>query len=141
MNKNIEKEQKTLFCIYIKIFIDVFLVGILGFYFFDGLNVSPDAKTVWQTIGVMLLLAGIPLGMKLFHDKTKPIEAMEDLSAAWKIYRKWWIVRAALIVGALLVNLFLFILLRDNSMFYCLLMSLAAWLFCKPDKLKKIEEI
>ncbi|MDR1698680.1 MAG: hypothetical protein LBR75_02495, partial [Prevotellaceae bacterium] len=83
-NIKIDKEQKTLFYIYIKVFIDVLLVGVLGFYFFDGLQVLPETKSVLQTIGVLLMLAGIPLGMKLFHDKTKPIDEMENLVAAWK---------------------------------------------------------
>ncbi len=136
-----EKEQKTLFYLYIKVFLDILLVGGIGFYFFAGIDVLPETKTIWQSVGVMLTLVCIPLGMKVFYDKTKPIDEMEDLTAAWKIYRKWWIVRGLLIVGAMLFNLFLFIILRDNSMLYCLLMTLVAWLFCKPNKLKYIEKV
>jgi len=143
MNENIkiEKEQKLLFYIYIGVFVDVLLIGGIGLYFFDGLNVLSETQSILKTIGIMLMLISIPLGMKLFNDKTKPIDEMEDLLAAWKIYLKWWSVRGAFIVGALFVNLFLYVFLRDDSLFYCVLISLFAWLFCKPDKLKKVENI
>ena len=138
MNENltIEKEYKTLFSFYISVFVDVLLIGGIGFYLFDGIKVLPETKSVLQTIGVMAMLISIPLGLMIFNKKTKPIDEMEDLPAAWKIYRKCWLVRAALVVSALLINLILFVLLRDNSLFYCVLMLLAAWLFCKPNQLK-----
>jgi hypothetical protein len=135
-NSLIRKQYQSLLLVYYSIFIDVIAFGAFALYFFDGkFTFAAETKTSMQSIGVLIMMVSIPLGLMIFNKKTKEIDEMSNLVAAWDIYRKWWMIRSVLIVGAVMINLVFFVLLKDSSLLFAMMMSLVAWLFCKPNQL------
>ena len=92
---------------------------------------------------IVLLVASIPLALKLFSMKVKKLAAREDLDEDAKAARYLPLAAWRLVaIGAdLLVGIALFYLLGSRSMVYCAAIAAVALVFCKPSEVKADNEL
>jgi len=126
------------------------LIGVIGFllvyyFFFKDIDFSQqfsDNVTVkFQMAGILVLLIAIPLGLKYYSIQVKKIRDIKNEEEKIKKYTNLFIVRLAAIEFPLLLNLMMFIITKNTSMMYCVGIAFLALLFCKPNKIKMLEEL
>ncbi|MCD8260753.1 MAG: hypothetical protein LUD15_04065 [Bacteroides sp.] len=87
---------------------------------------------ILETIGILLVIAMVPLSLKLFsrvlHRKIDRIPFAEALQQ----YQKWSLIRVLLLLTATLYNIVVYYLTLHSIGALCLMIGLTASLFCIP---------
>lgn len=113
--------------------------------YFLGKTVSIDSFSgrgiMLQSVGILLLLICIPLGLKTFSIKIRKIKLIEDENEKLTKYLYWARIRIASVAIPLLFNILIYYLTQNNSMIFSAGISALALLFCKPQKHKMEEEL
>jgi len=87
---------------------------------------------VLNSIGVLLMLLCVPLGMKLFSTKTKEVSKGLNAKSLLAQYHKWSLVRTSLVGISIIANITIYYLTLNTNALLCALMTMVASLFCRP---------
>ncbi|MCD8167671.1 MAG: hypothetical protein LUE93_17200 [Bacteroides sp.] len=87
---------------------------------------------ILETIGILLVIAMVPLSLKLFsrvlHRKIDRLPFAEALQK----YQQWSLIRVLLLLSATLYNIVVYYLTLHSIGALCLMIGLTASLFCIP---------
>jgi hypothetical protein len=99
------------------------------------ITLCPDVVTNLERISMILLLASIPLALKLFQKKTEMISPDISEEEHYNIALHWANVRIWIVASALYVNEALFAVTKNSSMiFCCLIAAIVLVFFCRYKK-------
>ncbi|NDW11590.1 hypothetical protein D0T50_01650 [Bacteroides sp. 214] len=87
---------------------------------------------ILETLGVLLVIAEVPLSLKLFNIMLKKMSAMENISDRLETYKTWSAVRLAMLETAAVLNIIIYYLTMNNIGGFCAVIALAASIFCFP---------
>lgn len=119
---------------------------LLGAGEFDLIPVGALADNVqatyyFETIGILLTAACVPLSLKLFSLVLKKKIDHMTITLALKRYVQWSIVRLGLLEVAIVLNLLCYYLTMSSTGNLCMLICLTASLFCLPSKKRLRNEL
>lgn len=99
------------------------------------ITLCPDVVANLERISMILLLASIPLALKLFQKKTEMISPDISEEEHYNIALYWANVRIWIVASALYVNEALFAVTKNSSMiFCCLIAAIVLVFFCRYKK-------
>lgn len=128
--------KQLLFCYYIAftLFFAVFFIclNVVKSYSFDF---PKNLIIALQSVGIMYVMASIPFALWYFHRIVLKIKTIDDNVKVRK-YKNAALIRIFLIAFGVLLNVMLYCVLHDKSMFYCAVIAALAFIFCKPQKAK-----
>jgi hypothetical protein len=127
------------------VYASAILAAVLGYYLtFKGNLVidaqSPNGITI-SSIFIIYIIGSIPLTLGGFHLLTKKWMAIENLTEKLKKYEKAAIWRLIIIGASVALGVFLFYILRSQSMIFCAGIAAIALFFCKPSEAKINSEL
>lgn len=130
--KNLQSHLKKLFWINTLsiIVVTIALMYIIGPFW--GENIEPNV--VFERYAIIVTLACIPLGLKLFHSAIKKIEREKDKDIYLNKYRKAFYTRFAIIDAAVIFNLIGFYLFESQNLILMAVICIFALFFCFPGK-------
>lgn len=139
------KILKKLTFVYYAVYASAILAAVLGYYLtFKGNLVidaqSPNGITI-SSIFIIYIIGSIPLTLGGFHLLTKKWIAIEDLTEKMKRYENAAIWRLIIIGLSIALGVFLFYILRSQSMIFCAGIAAIALFFCKPSEPKIKSEL
>lgn len=119
---------------------------LLGAGEFDLIPVGALADNVqatyyFETIGILLTAACVPLSLKLFSLVLKKKIDHMTITLALKRYVQWSIVRLGLLEVAIVLNLLCYYLTMSSTGNLCMLICLTASLFCLPSEKRLRNEL
>lgn len=119
---------------------------LLGAGEFDLIPVGSLADNVqatyyFETIGILLTAACVPLSLKLFSLVLKKKIDHMTITLALKRYVQWSIVRLGLLEVAIVLNLLCYYLTMSSTGNLCMLICLTASLFCLPSEKRLRNEL
>lgn len=119
---------------------------LLGAGEFDLIPVGTLADNVqatyyFETIGILLTAACVPLSLKLFSLVLKKKIDHMTITLALKRYVQWSIVRLGLLEVAIVLNLLCYYLTLSSTGNLCMLICLTASLFCLPSEKRLRNEL
>lgn len=137
-----EKIYKHLLISYYAAFLLFFAVFFVCFaivrsYHFDF---SQNVRIALQSVGIMYVLASVPFALWYFHRTTLKIKNKEEVLKAKK-YENTALIRIFLIAFGVILNVTFYCFLQDKSMFYCAVIAALAFIFCKPQKNKIVQDL
>ena len=98
-------------------------------------------ETFLQTICILTLLICIPAGLKLHSVKVKELQNIDNQEEKIKGYYFWSKIRLAIMLLPFVLNLILYLITKNISIFYCVGISVLAMLFCIPRKKRMLREL
>lgn len=119
---------------------------LLGAGEFDLIPVGTLADNVqatyyFETLGILLTAACVPLSLKLFSLVLKKKIDHMTITLALKRYVQWSIVRLGLLEVAIVLNLLCYYLTLSSTGNLCMLICLTASLFCLPSEKRLRNEL
>jgi MFS family permease len=134
-----ETLKKLTFAYYI-VYVAAILSAVVGYYItFNGNNIIDAQSTNGITISsifIIYIIGSIPLTLGGFHLLTKKLLETEDSTEKIKKYEKAAIWRLVIIGSSVVIGVFLFYILRSQSMIFCAGIAAIALFFCKPTEAK-----
>ena len=125
---------------YYLVMIVTLIVGMIGYYLAVNLGIGlyPDtpAATAWYSIIIIYVLASIPFALWLFHYKIKRIKSVPDNGTREKYYIRFGLIRLGLVGFGLIISIFAYFLLRQNSLIWLAGMAAIAFIFCRPNAIR-----
>lgn len=100
-----------------------------------------QATYYFETIGILLTAACVPLSLKLFSLVLKKKIDHMTITLALKRYVQWSIVRLGLLEVAIVLNLLCYYLTLSSTGNLCMLICLTASLFCLPSEKRLRNEL
>ncbi|MDL2212677.1 hypothetical protein LJC72_05985 [Bacteroides sp. OttesenSCG-928-D19] len=102
---------------------------------------NPELQYLWETIGILVVIACVPLSLKLFSFVLK--KQIDDLSflKALSSYELWSGIRLLILGFAVLLNVLIYYFTLNNIGGFCALIGLTASLFCYPSEKRLREEL
>lgn len=100
-----------------------------------------QATYYFETIGILLTAACVPLSLKLFSLVLKKKIDHMTITLALKRYVQWSIVRLGLLEVAIVLNLLCYYLTMSSTGNLCMLICLTASLFCLPSEKRLRNEL
>lgn len=102
---------------------------------------DPQMQYMWETIGILLVIACVPASLKLFSFVLKKKIDAASFPVALKKYESWSAIRLGILELAVLLNIVVYYLTLNNIGGFCALIGLAASLFCFPTESRLREEL
>jgi hypothetical protein len=97
-------------------------------------SINTQAGISLQSAGILLLLACIPLALKLYHKKLNENTGTEEEDILPDI-RKWFIIRIILITFPLLFNMVTYFYTQQvPALFCCGITFIVFFFFCRPNE-------
>ncbi len=116
-----------------------------GYRFLAGSQTLIDAQSsagiALSSAYIVLLVASIPLALKLFNIKVKKLAAVTDAEAKEQAYMRLSVWRLVVIGANLLIGITLFYLMGSQSMIFCAAIAAIALVFCKPGEVRAEREL
>lgn len=137
-----EKIYKHLLIAYYTAFLLFFAVFFVCFTIVKShpFDFSQNVRIALQSVGIMYVLASVPFALWYFHRTTLKIKEMDDVLKAKK-YKNTALIRIFLIAFGVMLNVTFYCFLQDKSMFYCAVIAALAFIFCKPQKNKIVQDL
>lgn len=137
-----EKIYKHLLIAYYTAFLLFFAVFSVCFTIVKShpFDFSQNVRIALQSVGIMYVLASVPFALWYFHRTTLKIKEMDDVLKAKK-YENTALIRIFLIAFGVMLNVTFYCFLQDKSMFYCAVIAALAFIFCKPQKNKIVQDL
>lgn len=111
------------------------LAGGIQFIIPQPMIEDPMLKINLQSASILILLACIPLGLKLYHKKITRETLPKNDDEKIPFIQKWFIIRLLLIEITLLSNVAVYIITQNTSSLFGFGISFIVLLFfCKPNK-------
>ncbi len=144
-HKNIEKANKILSLVYYVVYFAAVLSAVLGYYSTFKGNLVIDSQSqlgiTLSSIFIIYIIGSIPLTLAGFHFLTKKWIKLESQPEKIDKYRKYAVWRLVIIGISIAIGVFLFYIIRSQSMIFCAGIAAIALFFCKPTKEKMISEL
>lgn len=139
------KTLKNLTYVYYAVYASAILAALLGYYLTYNGNfvidaLSPMGITI-SSIFIIYIIGSIPLTLGGFHLLTKKWLAIENQTEKLKKYEKAAIWRLIIIGASVALGVFLFYIIRSQSMIFCAGIAAIALFFCKPTEAKIYSEL
>lgn len=139
------KTLKKLTFVYYAVYTSAILAALSGYYLTVKGNLlidaqSPNGITI-SSIFIIYIIGSIPLTLGGFHLLTKKWIAIENQTEKLKKYEKAAIWRLIIIGASIALGVFLFYILRSQSMIFCAGIAAIALFFCKPSEPKISSEL
>ncbi len=147
LERKIRLLGRSINVIYYTIYLLV-IVAVILIFFFTYTNVevktidplSPLGSNI-QTVYILYLLISIPASLYLFHRYTKKLQDEMDQYEQFKKYKKAaskriWAIGLGFLIGVVLVYL-----LQSQSMIFTAAIAAIALYFCKPTRMKIINDL
>ena len=116
-------------------FLSSILTGVFLIWLVPRDLIDAQLSVNLQTIAILILLGCIPLALWLYRKKLITETLPEDEELKIVLVRKWFIVRLALVELALLFNIIVYSLTKNNSFLFCSGIALLIFLFlCRPNR-------
>ncbi len=87
-----------------------------------------------QSVGIMYVMASVPFALWYFQRRVNQLKNGDENKV--RTYKRVSLLRIALIAAGVILNIALYCILRDQSMFYCAAIAALAFIFCKPQRAK-----
>lgn len=144
-HKNIEKANKTLILVYYIVYFTAVLSAVVGYYSTFKGNLVIDSQSqlgiTLSSIFIIYIIGSIPLTLGGFHFMTKKWIKLENPTEKIEKYKNGAIWRLIIIGISIAIGVFLFYIIRSQSMIFCAGIAAIALFFCKPTKEKMISEL
>lgn len=102
---------------------------------------DPQMQYMWETIGILLVIACVPASLKLFSFVLKKKIDAASFPVALKKYETWSAIRLGILELAVLLNIVVYYFTLNNIGGFCALIGLAASLFCFPSENRLRQEL
>lgn len=102
---------------------------------------DPQMQYVWETIGILVAIACVPLALKLFSIVLKKKIDEVSFPAALSKYQLWSGIRLGILEFAALLNIVVYYFTLNNIGGLCALIAMTASLFCFPGEKRMREEL